>query len=173
MAKIPLSMSGDNLYSFKCSATKRHCNYAVCQHTVWAYKQSRLRGFEDCRDAIDKRTCPAIKMMLEERKAGKSLYLESYSALLVEREKRQALREEAEKAAKRRPSKAVFTSRSSVDAEEIKRRDQEIEAKIRSEHEDDVQSRIKKSRATKTPEPLMEGDNIFAAVVNAIAAGES
>lgn len=170
--KIPLSMTGDNLYSFRCDPTDRICNYTVCQHTVWAYKKSTLKGFADCKQAIDKRECPAIKMMLAEREAGKSLYFESYAALVKEREKRI----EAQKNVERdewRKSRIIATNRTALNEDEIRRRDLAIEAKLKEDQDDTVQARIQKRRKSETVDLNADSGNMFAEVVNALAAEES
>lgn len=171
-AKIPLSMTGDNLYGFKCDCTGRNVCYAICQHTVHAYKDKRLKGFEDCRAAIDARTCPAIKMMLAEKKAGKALFFESYIALVEAREKREAERVESERLSKRRRTPIIATSQTARSEEEIRKRDAAIEAKFRDSAEDDVKVRIKRSRQPATDE-LMDGGNLFAEVVNELTKAES
>ena len=155
------------MHSFECEPTGRTCNYAVCQHTVWAYKESRLKGFEDCRGAIDKRSCPAIKMMLEERSAGKSLFFDSYSATLLERERRMSEQLNKERNQWRK-DRMIVSSQSSMSEEEIKRRDQEVKARIQAEQEESpMPSPVK--RRDKTPVDLnSDTGNMFADMVNAM-----
>lgn len=172
--KIPLSMTGDNLYSFKCDATERHCQYAVCQHTVWAFKQERLKGFEDCRDAIERRACPAIKMMLAEKKANKAMFFESYEALVKARKERLELAEEEAHQGNKWRGSIIASRRTAIDEDEIRRRDQQIEAKIRAESEDSVEKRIKKSRAKRSESAnLNDSGNMFAEIVNELASKEA
>lgn len=165
--KLPLSMTGDNMHSFECEPTGRTCSYAVCQHTVWAYKESRLKGFEDCRGAIDKRACPAIKMMLEERSAGKSIYFDSYAATLIEREKRTAEQLNKERNQWRK-SRMIVSSQSSMSEEEIKRRDQEVKARILVEQEETPPVSTTKRRDKAPVDLNSDTGNMFADMVNSM-----
>lgn len=172
--KIPLSMTGDNLFSFECEPTGRLPSYAVCQHTVWAYKRSALKGFEDCRKAIDERTCPAIKMMLAE-KQGKAVYFESYSALVADREKRQAEQKALSEHSRRRPSTVIATSRTQAADDEIRRRDQEVIKRLEMA-DDTVEKRIEKSRQARKASKVADlnsESNMFAAVVNELVKEEA
>jgi len=160
------SMSGDNMHAVECAQTSRCASYAVCQHTVWAYKQSRLKGFDDCRAAINSRTCPAIKMMLEEKKAGGPIYFESYAESVVARQAREEAAAAERVALTRRPRKAMVTSRT-VDPG----RDAQIAAGW-NEADDTVAKRLAKQRKSK-PELPPVSDNLFEAVVNELAAQEA
>ncbi|WP_052704256.1 hypothetical protein [Halomonas sp. S2151] len=162
--QIPLSMTGDNCYSHSCEPTGRQASYAVCQHTVWAFKEGRLKGFEDCKAALDKRACPAIRMMLEEKKAGKPLYLESYQALVEARLKRQQERDE--KAGENKWRDRVMASTAKQSAEELAAKDQAVVERL-TVLDDTVQQRIAKSRQSRKPKAEPQtGDNMFAEVVN-------
>ena len=163
--KLPLSMTGDNMYSFDCEPTDRTCSYTVCQHTVWAFKEGRLRGFEDCHEAIEKRTCPAIKMMLEERKAGKSLYFCSYEARVKERERMMSESAAAERNQWRK-DRMIASSKSVLDKEELKRRDMEIKAKIDAERNEVLPPKV--TRRAELAEPGMDSGNMFAEIINSM-----
>ena len=159
-------MCGDNMHSVECGPTGRCASYTVCQHTVWAYKSNRLKGFEDCRSAIDARTCPAIKMMLAEKKAGKALYFDSYAEILKARQDRLDQIEAESAALKRRSRKSLITSKA-VDPN----RDAEIAAAW-EEADDTVEKRLAKRRNAK-PELIPANENLFEAVVNELAAKEA
>ena len=159
-------MCGDNMHSVECGPTGRCASYTVCQHTVWAYKGNRLKGFEDCRSAIDARACPAIKMMLEEKKAGKPLYFKSYAESLLARQAREEAKAAERAALTRRPRKAMVTSRSADPG-----RDAEIAAAW-EEADDTVAKRLAKQRKPQT-EMAPVSDNLFEAVVNELAAQEA
>lgn len=171
--KIPLSMTGDNLYSLQCDETGRCASYTVCQHTVWAFKEERLKGFEDCREAITKRSCPAIKMMLAEKKAGKPLFFESYAALVAAREKRSL--EQASRAGENGWRKSVIaSSRTAISEDEIRAKDQAITDRF-AEVDDTVEKRVRESRQKREahkPEPTGEV-NMFAEIVNEMAKEEA
>ncbi|WP_339119002.1 hypothetical protein [Halomonas sp. BMC6] len=124
-----------------------------------------MRGFEDCREAIEKRTCPAIKMMLEERKAGKSLYFCSYEARVKERERMMAESAAAERNQWRK-ERMIASSKSALDKEELKRRDMEIKAKLDAERGEALSP--KAARRTELPEPGMDTGNMFAEIVNSM-----
>jgi hypothetical protein len=86
--KFP-SISGNNGYSMKCEQVRlkgepAHASYAVCQHTILAYKENRLPpgSFVDCAVAIAEGRCQAVRMMVEEVKAGQSLYFVDMQALI-------------------------------------------------------------------------------------------
>lgn len=170
--KIPLSMTGDNLYSFRCESTNRVCNYTVCQHTVWAFKEDRLKGFNDCREAINKRSCPAIKMMLAEKREGKALYFESYAALVAAREKRSL--EQASRAGENTWRKSVIaSSRTAINEDEVRAKDRAITEKF-AQVDDTVEKRVRQSREkreSKTVEPSGEV-SMFAEIVNEMAKEE-
>ena len=173
MKKIPLSMSGDNLYSFRCDEADRHCQYAVCQHTVWAYKQGRLKGFEDCRDAIERRACPAIKMMLAEKKAGKALYFESYEALVKEREERiNRMLEEAKRSQRQRKS-ILESSRTAENEEAIQRKEEAVMRKLEAIDNPVPKPKKTKPRKAKKDTNLNESGNMFAEIVNNLANKEA
>lgn len=160
--KMPPSMNGDNMFSFKCESTNRICSYSICQHTVYAYKEKRLTGFDDCRQVIDKRECKAIKMMIEEKKAGKALYFDSYKkarearADIIARNK--ALH--APLPSRKGPS-IIASSRASSNEERIQRKEL---AKVPA----------RPARTAKVEKPAAEQDsgNMFADVVNALSKGE-
>lgn len=160
-------MSGDNMHSFDCEPTSRTCCYTVCQHTVWAYKENRLRGFEDCREAIDKRVCPAIKMMLEEKKAGKSLYFVSYEARVKERERLQAERASVERNQWRK-DRLIASSQSELSDEEVRRRDKAIKARIQAEQESVLPPKVVKRRDEAPVDLNSDTGNMFADMINAM-----
>ncbi|WBM73027.1 hypothetical protein OH773_21945 (plasmid) [Buttiauxella sp. WJP83] len=94
LSKIP-SISGNNGYSLRCPEVKINggeafCGYSVCQHTILAYKEKRLPAgsFASCAKAIATGKCKALKMMVEEIRAGKSLYFVDMTALIREVEER-------------------------------------------------------------------------------------
>ncbi|ELD1608262.1 hypothetical protein HVX40_24155 (plasmid) [Escherichia coli] len=98
LSKIP-SISGKNGYSLRCmevqiNGTSAFCSYTVCQHTVLAYKEKRLpvSSFISCSKAISAGKCSALKMMVEEIRAGKSLYFIDMVAQIDELEKRNRTR---------------------------------------------------------------------------------
>jgi hypothetical protein len=76
---FPKSKAGKNAYNFRCETLERPVNYAICQFVIEAFMQKRLNGtFTECAKCIGAKTCPAIKMIAEEKKAGKVLYWEDY-----------------------------------------------------------------------------------------------
>ncbi|HED1792734.1 TPA: hypothetical protein R4X15_003904 [Citrobacter amalonaticus] len=92
LSKIP-SISGNNGFSLRCTEVKingheAHCSYAVCQHTILAYKEKRLpvSSFTSCPTAIAAGKCQALKMMVEEIRKGESLYFIDTQALIKELE---------------------------------------------------------------------------------------
>ncbi|WP_171999413.1 hypothetical protein [Cronobacter sp. JZ38] len=89
-SKIP-SISGNNMFSLKCEEVlirkePTRASYTVCQHTILAFKEGRLPpgSFSECVTAIRGGKCKALKMMVEEVRAGESLYFEDYGALIAE-----------------------------------------------------------------------------------------
>lgn len=76
---FPKSKAGKNAYNFRCTTLEKPANYAICQFVIEAFMQKRLQGtFKDCGKCIGAKTCPAIKMISEEKKAGKVLYWADY-----------------------------------------------------------------------------------------------
>jgi len=161
--KMPPSMNGDNMFSFKCESTNRICSYSICQHTVYAYKEKRLTGFDDCRKVIDKRECKAIKMMIEEKNAGKALYFDSYKKA---REARADIIARNKALHAPLPSRSgpsiIASSRASSNEERISRKQV-------------AQRPTRPPQAPKVEKPAAEQDtgNMFADVVNALSKGEA
>lgn len=82
--EFPASRDGKNGYTFRCDPLGRWTGYSLCQHVIQAYMEKRLKGaFEDCRQCITKKECPAIKMIAEEKKAGKVLYWQDRHAPFI------------------------------------------------------------------------------------------
>lgn len=86
--KFP-SISGNNGYSMKCEQVKLkgmpvHASYTVCQHTILAFKEGRLPAgsFVECAAAITAGHCQAVRMMVDEVKAGQPLYFVDMQALI-------------------------------------------------------------------------------------------
>lgn len=72
---FPKSKSGENGYGFKCEPTDRYTSYNLCQSVIEAFMKKQLgAAFSDCKGCISGKTCPAIKMIGEEKKAGKVIY---------------------------------------------------------------------------------------------------
>lgn len=79
------------MFSVKCEEVQirkepTRASYTVCQHTVLAFKENRLPpgSFADCVAAIRGGKCQALRMMVEEVRAGESLYYEDYGDLIAE-----------------------------------------------------------------------------------------
>ena len=77
---IKLSMGGINTYRFECNGTSRWTAFSVCQHIINAIRAKRagITNFQDCRQCLVDQTCPAFKMMLAERKAGRALFFKRH-----------------------------------------------------------------------------------------------
>lgn len=84
---FPDSKSGNNTYCFDCKAVDRVSNYAVCQFVIEAYMAGKQEVFLECAAKIKDKTCPAIRMIAEEKKAGKTLYWEDRISARVELKK--------------------------------------------------------------------------------------
>jgi len=74
---IPFSMSagGDNSFHINCKDLEQQKSYAACIHIEKLSKtdpDSLL--YQDCFNAINRRSCEALKMRTEEKEAGCSLY---------------------------------------------------------------------------------------------------
>lgn len=89
-SKIP-SISGSNAFSLKCSEVliknePTYASYTICQHTILAFKENRLPAgaFSGCADAIRAGKCQALRMMVEEVRAGRSIYFEDMNVLIAE-----------------------------------------------------------------------------------------
>ena len=78
------STGGDNGYSMECGGNI--VSFATCQHIIRAAAEKRLVGFESCIASLKAKACPAIKMMLEEKAAGRALYFKEYGILVKLRE---------------------------------------------------------------------------------------
>ena len=158
--KMPPSMNGDNMFSFKCPSTGRMCSYAICQHTVYAYKEKRLTGFDDCREAIDRRECRAIKMMIAEKKAGKALYFESYRKTLEAREEAaERIKEQNAKPARRFGPRIIAPSRAASNEDRINQKQAE--------------NRLTKPAQSRKTSVEQDSSNMFAEVVNALSKTEA
>jgi hypothetical protein len=82
-----LSKSADNTHRINCEPTKRPgAAYAVCLNVISLSLRKTVNGetllgpdrFKDCQGCIKDRSCPAIGMLREEKKAGKALYYVPY-----------------------------------------------------------------------------------------------
>jgi hypothetical protein len=84
MSSFPDSMAGKNSYSFLCEEIKRPATYAICQHVIKAMIEKRLeRGFEECIAKIKARKCPALRMIAQEKKAGKVLFWRDQPSVIL------------------------------------------------------------------------------------------
>lgn len=78
---ISKSSSGHNSFYFECKACNRHTSYSCCQHIIKAIREKRagVTNFQDCRNSLLEQTCPAFKMIIAERKAGRALFFKPYT----------------------------------------------------------------------------------------------
>lgn len=114
-SKFP-SIGGSNSYSMSCeevrvSKSAARVSYAVCQHTVLAFKEKRLPpgSFADCAAAIRAGKCQAVKMMLEEVKSGERIYY--INGLKEMRKVREEIERFSSKNAERHQRNASFGTR--------------------------------------------------------------
>lgn len=75
------SRCGTNGFRINCDTTGMNQTYTLCQSIVKAKMGGRLDksiAYQPCSCALDKTECPAIHMMLAEKKAGCLLFYEHY-----------------------------------------------------------------------------------------------
>nr|WP_181374671.1 hypothetical protein [Pectobacterium carotovorum]AKG47503.1 hypothetical protein pA_00063 [Pectobacterium carotovorum] len=80
------SFVATNAYRIKCEPTGYNQSYNLCQHIVNAKRTGKLdsmKSCEACSAALSKVECPAIHMMLAEKKAGRVLFYEHFDPAVV------------------------------------------------------------------------------------------
>lgn len=79
---VEASASGKNSHIITCEAVGQRRYYAVCLKLINEKKPagSLQSIYSDCFAAINKRTCPALKMQKEETAAGHALYFQERKA---------------------------------------------------------------------------------------------
>ena len=78
---VTSSRCGTNGFRVNCDTTGMNQTYTLCQSIVKAKMGGRLDksvAYQPCSCALDKTECPAIHMMLAEKKAGRILFYEHY-----------------------------------------------------------------------------------------------
>lgn len=75
---LTASHRGDNAFNHFCDKTSRRMSYFLCLSIITAFKRHKgnLTAYTDCAACIAGKTCPALKMAVRERKAGKALYFQ-------------------------------------------------------------------------------------------------
>lgn len=79
---VTSSFVATNAYRIKCEPTGYNQSYNLCQHIVNAKRTGKLDSMKSCAacsDALSKVECPAIHMMVAEKKAGRVLYYEHFA----------------------------------------------------------------------------------------------
>jgi hypothetical protein len=71
---VSASKSGQNTLYHHCAVYDGRSNYAVCLHTIAAVLEKRAQLRSGCPEAIQNRTCPAMRMRKNELDAGRALY---------------------------------------------------------------------------------------------------
>lgn len=83
---VETSLIATNAYRIKCEPTGFNQTYTLCQHIVNAKRKGTLDKMKSCAPctvALSKVECPAIHMMVAEKKAGRVLYYEHYDPSVV------------------------------------------------------------------------------------------
>ena len=82
---VEKSRSGNNHVFHHCELYEGRQAYAACLHTMDRVMEGDERIYQVCTDAIRSKTCPAMKMRMEELKANRTLFYVDHAKLTEHR----------------------------------------------------------------------------------------
>lgn len=82
---ISASRGGKNVVFHYCDALEQRASYAGCLATLEAIAEGRGELRPDCEVAKLAGNCPAVRMRMDELRAGRSLYFVEYTELMERR----------------------------------------------------------------------------------------